>query len=95
MIKGVGRGFVQYRNPKYFPIYINYKNRLKQEEDWKEESDDHVNKAAVRYIVKLFIKDLYPVWMEMEGFTPRVPYEEEYLNIIHNSNIYHQATGTE
>jgi hypothetical protein len=62
---------------------MNYKNRLANEEGWKDESDGHRDHAAKRYMVKMFLKDLYVAWRTMEGLPVRVPYQEEYLNHVH------------
>ena len=50
---------------------------------WKDVSKGHRDRAALRYMMKRFICDLYAVWREMEGLSVRPPYEEEYLGKIH------------
>ena len=71
--------------------YYPYKNRLEQEENvvaggnktWKEESKGHRDRAAKRYMIKMFLKDLYAAWREVEGLPVRKPYQEEYLGHEH------------
>jgi hypothetical protein len=81
-------------------FYYPYKLRLENEDSivinegkarkgdgkpWKEVSKGHRNNAAIRYMVKMFIKDLYAAWREIEGLPVRVPYAEEYLGKKHAS----------
>lgn len=64
-------------------FYYPYKQRLENEERWKETTPAHRNNAAKRYMIKMFIQDLYKNWREIEGLPTRVPYQEEYLNHKH------------
>lgn len=41
-------------------------------------SDKHVHMAAMRYMVKMFLYELYRRWRTYEGLEVRVPYSEEY-----------------
>jgi hypothetical protein len=41
-------------------------------------SDKHVHMAAMRYMVKMFLIELYRRWRTYEGLEVRVPYSEEY-----------------
>lgn len=43
-------------------------------------TDGHVEAAARRYMVKIFVSHLWEVWREEEGFPTRPPYALEYLN---------------
>lgn len=43
-------------------------------------SDGHVDNAARRVMVKIFLSHLWEVWREAEGFSTRPPYAIEYLN---------------
>jgi len=74
-------------------FYYPYKERLSKEKNevlhigkmkpWDEVSLGHRDRAAKRYMVKMFIKDLYVAWREIEGLPVRVPYQEEYLGHKH------------
>ena len=66
-------------------FYYPYKARLEQEDNWKEESKGHRDKAAKRYMIKMFLKDLYVAWRTVEGLTVRPSYQEEYLNHVHSA----------
>lgn len=47
-------------------------------------SDAHRHQAAVRYMVKRFLVELYAQWRALEGLPVRVPYEVEYLHRKHH-----------
>lgn len=74
-------------------FYYPYKARLEQEENlvaggekaWSEESKGHRDNAAKRYMVKMFIKDLYVAWRTLEGLPVREPYQVEYLGKAHSA----------
>ena len=51
---------------------------------WREAYPDHRHKAAIRKMIKEFLKDLYVAWREIEGLPIRKPYEEEYLDKVHH-----------
>ncbi len=51
---------------------------------WKDESEGHRNNAAKRYMIKMFLKDLYVAWRTLEGLPVREPYQEEYLGHKHH-----------
>jgi hypothetical protein len=80
----------------YVRLYLEYKFRLEHEENkvmhigketaWKDVSKGHRDAAAKRYMIKMFIKDLYVAWRTLEGLTVRVPYHEEYLGHKHVVN---------
>jgi len=77
-------------------FYYPYKTRLEQEENtvthigketaWKDVSKGHRDSAAKRYMIKMFVKDLYVAWRTLEGLTVRKPYQEEYLGHKHVVN---------
>ena len=69
---------------QYTKFYYGYKNRLEQEEGWKDKTPAHRDRAAKRYMIKMFLSDLYEKWRTLEGLEVRVPYEEEYLGIKHH-----------
>ena len=49
------------------------------EKKWKDETKAHINMAAQRYMMKMFLQDLYGVWRKLEGLPVREPYQKEYL----------------
>jgi len=87
----LGSGFLKANSP-YRSFYDDMKHRL-ESADWgtlsknptdkKRPKAGHQHKAANRYMVKMFIKDLYVAWRTLEGLPVREPYQEEYLNKKH------------
>lgn len=82
--------FIKCGSP-YREYYDNYKHRLENEKKtveggekaWCEETKAHRNNAAKRYMIKMFLKDLYVAWRTIEGLEVRAPYQEQYLNHKH------------
>ena len=89
----LGSSFLKCSSP-YRTYYDEYKHRL-ESKNWGTESKNptdkkrpkagHQHKAANRYMVKMFIKDLYIAWRTLEGLEVRPPYQEEYLNHRHSA----------
>lgn len=67
----------------YTRFYYNMKTRLEQEDEWGTRTKKHRDMAAKRYMIKMFICDLYAEWRSLEGLSVRVPYQEEYLGHKH------------
>lgn len=59
---------------KYAKIYYDYKNRLMNREDCKKFRPIVIHRRAIRYAVKMFLKDLWIAWRELEG----LPVGEDY-----------------
>jgi hypothetical protein len=83
--------FIKCQSPYALIYYYPYKARLEQEQNtingsdkkWCDEKAGHRDKAAKRYMIKMFLKDLYVAWRIMEGLEVRKPYQEEYLGHQH------------
>jgi hypothetical protein len=80
---GVLAGSFMKCNSPYREFYDNYKNRLEHTDGWKDKSKGHRNNAAKRYMIKMFLLDLYKAWRKIEGLEVRKPYQEDYLNHKH------------
>jgi hypothetical protein len=92
-------GFIKCQNSYCMEYYYPMKARLESSDNrvaeiskagakpqdvaWKEAKKAHRHRAAMRYMVKMFLKDLYAVWRPMHGLDVRVPYAEEYLGKKH------------
>src|SRR6056297_111296 len=91
-------GFVKAQNDYCMNFYYPYKHRLENSTQlttevkkggkreklmWKDCTKGHRNMAALRYMMKMFLKDLYINWRSIEGLTVREPYSEEYLGKKH------------
>ncbi len=84
---------IKCKSPYALDFYYPYKARLEQEENcvaggdkkWSDESKGHRDRAAKRYMIKMFIKDLYVAWRTLEGLSVREPYQVEYLGHRHTA----------
>jgi len=92
-------GFIKCQNAYCMEYYYPYKARLEQSANeveevrkagakpekiaWSEAKKAHRDRAAQRYMVKMFLADLYNVWRAMEGLEVRPPYQEEKLGHKH------------
>ena len=93
MVGVLADGFIKAQNEYCMNYYYPYKERLSQEEntvthigkdvEWKDVSKGHRDRAAKRYMIKMFLKDLYVAWRTIEGLTVRPSYQEEYLGHKH------------
>ena len=89
---------VKHRTPKYRLEYDNYKARITEREliltqealtsgnvKFKVRTPKHLNRMAMRYMIKRFLVDLYMEWRAMEG----LPITEEYgvrkLGLVHHA----------
>lgn len=95
----MGDGFIKAQNEYCMRYYYPYKARLEQEESmvseiskkgqkakdvaWKDATKGHRDRAAKRYMIKMFLRDLYVAWRTLEGLEVREPYQEEYLGKKH------------
>ena len=93
-------GFIKSKSSYYIEFYLPYKARLEKESNtindygrkrvssgksWAETNKGHRDHAAKRYMIKMFLRDLYVAWREIEGLSVRPPYEEEYLGRKHSA----------
>lgn len=85
MVGVLADGFIKAQAPYAMDYYYPYKARLEQEDGWSEESKGHRDRAAKRYMIKMFLKDLYVAWRTIEGLEVRKPYQEEYLGHKHSA----------
>jgi hypothetical protein len=93
MVGVMADGFIKAQNEYCMRFYYPYKARLEQEANkvggddaakaWSDESKGHRDRAAKRYMVKMFLRDLYVAWRGIEGLPVREPYAVEYLGKKH------------
>lgn len=74
----LGGAFLKARDSHYGNIYYGYKNRLIQRNFGNNKA--HIHRAALRYAVKMFLRDLWVEWRKIEGLQVTTPYEEVYLD---------------
>jgi hypothetical protein len=79
----LGSSFLKHPGP-YRDVYDNYKHRIcmRNEQLPKEEklSDGHIHNMAIRYAVKMFLKDFYNAWRELEGYELEPDYWTKYVS---------------
>jgi len=59
---------------KYKETYDGYKFRLQNTPKWQDKTDGHRHNAAVRYMLKMFLSDLWMKWRTLEGLEVSEPY---------------------
>lgn len=93
-------GFIKCQSSYALNYYYTYKTRLEQERNgvesignnddgkaWGDVSKGHRDRAAKRYMIKMFLKDLYVTWRTIEGLPVRAPYAEEFLGKVHSQAL--------
>lgn len=75
-------------NSPWRKFYDDYKHR------WttagKGINDAHRHTAAVRYMVKMLLLDIWIEWRKAEGLPGRVPYAEEKLDHLHSTQSFNE-----
>lgn len=74
---------IKAKNEPYAQIYADYKHRLENKPGWAERSKGHRHNAAMRYMTKRFLVDLYNAWRKLAGLEVYPPYNEAKLGIVH------------
>lgn len=69
----LGSAFLRARDSYYGKVYYDYKNRLDNRPDGLSPIVKH--RMATRYAVKMFLRDMWVVWRELEGLEVTKPYE--------------------
>jgi hypothetical protein len=67
----------------YRKFYDDYKHRITCA--GRGVSDGHRHRMALRYMIKMFLLDVWREWRAAEGLDVRAPYQEEYLGHKHAS----------
>lgn len=69
----------------YRKHYDNYRLRVENRPDTAEYTKLHKHMMAMRYMVKMFLADLWRGWRTLEGLPVPPPYHEEKLGIYHGT----------
>jgi hypothetical protein len=77
--------FLRSGNERYADIYHDYRNRLLNHPAHKEKTKAHQHNMAMRYMVKIFLLDLWLKWRELEGLETHAPYAEAKLGLKHSA----------
>lgn len=86
----LGSSFLKCQSP-YATIYYGYKNRLMNNPKYAQHTPKHIHNMANRYMIKMFVKDLWLAWRELEGLPTEPDYAEAYLG--RNPHGFNAATG--
>lgn len=82
------KGFsIERGGSSYVKTYYEYKNRLQNSERHKDKTPIHINKMALRYMIKQFLVDLYINWRKLEGLPVAPSYAEAKLNMPHGRAV--------
>lgn len=73
----LGPSFLRSKSP-YRAHYDAYKDRCAVNPAWAEARKAHIHNAAIRYMVKQFLNDLWVYWRTSEGLPVCIPYQEAY-----------------
>lgn len=74
----------------YVQCYLDYMHRLNNRADSQDLTAAHKHAMANRYMIKMFIRDLWVTWRAYEGYEVSKPYEVEKLGYKpHKYNEYH------
>lgn len=84
LIGVLGGSFIKSNSP-YRQIYDGYKHRLDCHPQYKDESKGHKHNMAMRYMIKIFLKDLWLTWREIEGLPITPDYAEAKLGMKHGA----------
>lgn len=71
--------FLRQRKSPYKDIYYNYKHRLEHHATYKDATKAHRHMMAQRYMIKIFLKDLWLAWRELENLPVTQPYAQAKL----------------
>jgi len=96
-------------NERYRAVYDGYKNRMENHAKWGIEAENNWTGGAddwrdrpskirrhnqsLRYMMKIFLLDLYVKWRELEGLEVSKPYSEAKLGMPPHGNIIIEQEG--
>ena len=69
----------------YKAIYDGYKHRLESHPKWAARTKAHRHNAAIRYMIKRFLCDLYAAWRPLEGLPASPEYAAAKLHLTHRA----------
>jgi len=84
-LMGVLAGSFLRTGSPYRAHYDNYKHRIASAPNWANRTPANHHMAALRYMVKMFLVDLYKAWRALEGLTVHPSYQEAKLGHQHGS----------
>lgn len=87
LIGVLGSSFLKHPGP-YREVYDNYKHRIQMRVENMDDKDPmkkkftpgHIHNMSVRYMIKMFLKDLYNAWRKLEGLEVDEDYWTKYIS---------------
>lgn len=79
----IAPNLVRAKSDGYYDTYTNYKHRLDMRPHWSEKTKIHKHRAALRYMMRVFMANLYKAWRKAENLEVFVPYEVAKLGLNH------------
>lgn len=83
LIGVLGGSLIKTGNERYRKVYDDYKHRLENHAVYRDHSKGHRHNMAVRYMVKVFLADLWVTWRTLENLPVTLPYHEAKLGLKH------------
>lgn len=78
----LGPSFIKCKSP-YSDTFYDYRHRLENHPIYKDTTKIHRYNMAVRYMIKMFLGDLWCEWRELEGLPTKPSYAEAKLGMVH------------
>jgi len=85
LIGVLGPSFLKSKSP-YSTIFYDYRNRLENHPKHKDKTRNHRKNMAMRYMIKMFLKDLWIAWRTLEGLPIEPDYAEAKLGLKHGGD---------
>ncbi len=82
LIGVLGPSFLKSKSP-YSEIFYDYRSRLQNHPKHKDKTPGHRKNMAIRYMIKMFLKDLWMAWRTLEGLPVKTDYAEAKLGLKH------------
>ena len=73
--------FIRLGDNKYKQVYVDYKARLENNPKHADKTKLHRHRMAKRYLIKIFLLDLWTNWRAMEGLPVTPPYHVAKLGL--------------
>lgn len=89
----LGDSFVK-QGDVYRKVYDDYKNRYLNKPDWQTQKGTlrlRAHRAAIRQVIKAFLRDLWVEWRTYEGYEIPLSYAEAHLGMAPHG--YNEADG--
>jgi hypothetical protein len=82
LIGVLGTSFLRSQG-QYSKIFYDYRDRLENSPKHQDKTPGHRKNMAIRYMIKMFLKDLWVAWRTLEGLPVTPDYAEAKLGLKH------------